>query len=61
VISDTGGNITASSTHSRADRVAVLRYEVELSDPGQLPKLLTDLRGVDGVFSAFRLASDPIS
>jgi GTP pyrophosphokinase len=61
VISDTGGNITASSTHSRADRVAVLRYEVELSDPGQLPKLLTDLRGVDGVFSAFRLASDPLN
>ena len=61
VVSDTGGNITASSTHSRADRVAVLRYEVELSDPGQLPKLLTDLRGVDGVFSAFRLANDPLT
>jgi GTP pyrophosphokinase len=61
VVSDTGGNITASSTHSGADRVAVLRYEVELSDPGQLPKLLTDLRGVDGVFSAFRLANDPAS
>jgi GTP pyrophosphokinase len=61
VVSDTGGNITASSTHSGADRVAILRYEVELSDPGQLPKLLTDLRGVDGVFSAFRLANDPAS
>ncbi|HEY6627604.1 MAG TPA: ACT domain-containing protein, partial [Acidimicrobiia bacterium] len=60
VISDTGGNITASSTHSGADRVAILRYEVELSDPSQLPKLLTDLRGVDGVFSAFRLATDPV-
>jgi len=61
VVSDTGGNITASSTHSGADRVAILRYEVELSDPGQLPNLLTDLRGVDGVFSAFRLANDPAS
>ncbi|MGH8871624.1 MAG: RelA/SpoT family protein [Acidimicrobiia bacterium] len=61
VVSDTGGNITASSTHTGDDRVAVLRYEVELSDPSQLPKLLADLRGVDGVFSAFRLATDPAS
>ncbi len=59
VISDTGGNITASSTHTGEDRVAILRYEVELSDPSQLPKLLADLRGVDGVFSAFRLATEP--
>jgi GTP diphosphokinase / guanosine-3',5'-bis(diphosphate) 3'-diphosphatase len=59
VVSDTGGNITASSTHTGDDRVAILRYEVELSDPSQLPKLLADLRGVDGVFSSFRLASDP--
>jgi GTP diphosphokinase / guanosine-3',5'-bis(diphosphate) 3'-diphosphatase len=61
VVSDTGGNITASSTQTGTDRVAILRYEVELSDPGQLPKLLTDLRGVDGVFVAFRLANDPAS
>ena len=59
VVSDTGGNITASSTHTGDDRVAILRYEVELSDPSQLPKLLADLRGVDGVFSSFRLATDP--
>jgi GTP diphosphokinase / guanosine-3',5'-bis(diphosphate) 3'-diphosphatase len=59
VISDTGANITASSTATGGDRVAVLKYEVELSDPGQLSRLLTDIRGVDGVFSAFRLANDP--
>jgi hypothetical protein len=34
---------------------------VELSDPGQLGRLLSDLRGVDGVFTAFRLANDPAS
>jgi GTP pyrophosphokinase len=61
IVSDTGGNITASSTHVDQDRVAVLKYEVELSDPGQLPRLLSDLRGVDGVFTAFRLANDPAS
>jgi GTP diphosphokinase / guanosine-3',5'-bis(diphosphate) 3'-diphosphatase len=59
VVSDTGGNITASSTNTGEDRVAILRYEVELSDPSQLGKLLSDLRGVDGVFSAFRLATEP--
>ncbi len=59
VVSDTGGNITASSTLVGDDRVAILRYEVELSDPSQLSALLSDLRGVDGVFTAFRLANDP--
>jgi GTP pyrophosphokinase len=58
-ISDLGGNITASSSVTGRDRVAILRYEVELSDPGMVSKLIADLRGVDGVFAAFRLVSDP--
>jgi GTP diphosphokinase / guanosine-3',5'-bis(diphosphate) 3'-diphosphatase len=61
LVSDTGANITASSTHVGEDRVAILRYEVEMSDPSQLSRLLADLRSVDGVFSAFRLANDPAS
>jgi len=59
LVSDTGGNITASSTVVGEGRVAVLKYEIELSDPSQLARLLADLRGVDGVFAAFRLANDP--
>ena len=59
VISDLGGNITASSSITGRDRVAILRYEVELSDPGQVDKLISDLRGVDGVYGAFRLVSEP--
>jgi GTP pyrophosphokinase len=58
-ISDLGGNISASSSVTGRDRVAVLRYEVELSDPGALPRLLADLRGVDGVFAAYRLVTEP--
>ncbi len=54
-ISDLGGNIIASSSATNRDRVAILRYEVELSDPGQVGKLLGDLRTVDGVFDAYRL------
>jgi GTP pyrophosphokinase len=55
VISDTGGNITASSTVTGRDRVAILRYEVELSDPSQLPRMLADIRRVDGVFAVSRI------
>ena len=55
VISDTGGNITASSTVTGRDRLAVLRYEVELSDASQLPRMLADIRGVDGVYAARRI------
>lgn len=58
-ISEIGGNITASSSITGRDRVAILRYEVELSDPGQVGNLVADLRGVDGVFAAFRLMSEP--
>ena len=59
VISDLGGNITASSSITGRDRVAILRYEVELSDPGAVDRLINDLRGVDGVYAAFRLVSEP--
>jgi GTP pyrophosphokinase len=58
-ISDLGGNITASSSVTGRDRVAILRYEVEMSDPGALPRLLADLKGVDGVFASYRLVTEP--
>ena len=54
-ISDMGGNITASSSVTNRDRVAILRYEVELSDPTQVPRLISELRGVDGVYAAYRI------
>ncbi len=54
-VSDMGGNITASSSVTGSDRVAILRYEVELSDPAQLERLVAELRSVDGVYDAYRL------
>ena len=57
-ISEIGGNITAATSAVGTDLVAVFRYEVELSDAGQLRRLLSDLKGVDGVFKAFRITSD---
>jgi GTP pyrophosphokinase len=55
VIGDHGANIVASSSSSDADRVAVLRYGVELGDAAQLERMLADLRGGEGVIDAYRL------
>ena len=58
VISEIGGNIIAATSAVGVDLVAVFQYEVELSDAGQLRRLLSELKGVDGVFNAFRITSD---
>jgi len=55
VLSDLGANIHASSSGTGRDRVAILRYEVEVSDPQLLERLLTEIRNVNGVFDAYRL------
>jgi GTP pyrophosphokinase len=55
LISDVGGNILASSSSVGRDLVAMLRYEVELGDPGQVDMLVASLRSVDSVFDAYRL------
>ncbi len=55
VFTDVGGNIVASSSATGSDRVAVLRYEVELSDPSHVARILNTLRAVDGVYDAFRI------
>ena len=34
---------------------AFLRYEIELSDPAQLERVLSDMRVVDGVYESYRL------
>ena len=54
-VSDLGGNITASSSGTGRDRVAILRYEVEVSEPAQVERLVAELRTVDGVYEAYRL------
>lgn len=54
-IGDIGANILASSSATGRDRVAVLRFEVELADNETLHRLLHEVRNVDAVFDAFRL------
>jgi GTP pyrophosphokinase len=55
VFSDHGGNIQAASSATGRDRVAILRFEVQLSDPQQLERVIAETRRVDGVFDAYRL------
>ena len=54
-LSDFGANIHASSSVTGRDRIALLRYEIELSDKDSLDTLLNGLRDVDGVYDAYRL------
>ena len=54
-LSELGANIVASSSATGRDRVAVLRFEVELSDVSQLDRVITELRGVEAVYEAYRL------
>ncbi|MFH2071675.1 MAG: bifunctional (p)ppGpp synthetase/guanosine-3',5'-bis(diphosphate) 3'-pyrophosphohydrolase [Actinomycetota bacterium] len=54
-LGDHGLDIVASSSVRGRDRVAVLQFEVELSDRDQLEVALTALRSIGGVFDAYRL------
>jgi GTP pyrophosphokinase len=55
VLSDLGANIYTSSSAIGKDRVAILRFEVEVSDTGRMDRALAEVRAVDGVFDAYRL------
>ena len=54
-LSDVGANIHASSSVTGRDRIALLRYEIELSDREALELVLNTLRTVEGVYDAYRL------
>lgn len=54
-LSDYGANIHASSSVTGRDRIALLRYEIELSDKEALEGLLQKLQSIDGVYEAYRL------
>jgi GTP diphosphokinase / guanosine-3',5'-bis(diphosphate) 3'-diphosphatase len=47
-------NIVASHSTTSPDRIVRMVFDVELADPAHLASLLVALRGVDGVFDAFR-------
>jgi GTP pyrophosphokinase len=54
-LSDHHVNIVACSTHTGSDRVAKMRFEFELADPGHLDAVLRRIKMIDGVYDAYRL------
>jgi len=47
-------NIVSSSTATSGSRIVRMVFDMELADPSHLSSLLSALKGVDGVFDAFR-------
>ena len=54
LFSDHHVNITATSSTTSDDRIAKLRFEFEIADPGHLEALLRSIRAVDGVYDVYR-------
>ncbi len=48
-------NILACETRTGADQISVMRFDFELSDGSHLDALLRTIRGIDSVYSAYRV------
>jgi GTP pyrophosphokinase len=48
-------NIVACSTHTSSDRIAKMRFEFELADPGHLESVIRMIKRIDGVYDAYRV------
>ncbi|HEU5035287.1 MAG TPA: bifunctional (p)ppGpp synthetase/guanosine-3',5'-bis(diphosphate) 3'-pyrophosphohydrolase [Mycobacteriales bacterium] len=57
VLSDAHVNILSASVATTRDRVAVSRFTFEMADPKHLGDLLRLVRGVEGVYDAYRITS----
>ena len=54
-LSDHHVNIVACETATGNDRVAKMRFEFELADPGHLAAVLRTIKSIDAVYDAYRL------
>jgi GTP diphosphokinase / guanosine-3',5'-bis(diphosphate) 3'-diphosphatase len=57
VLSDQHVNILSASVTTTRDRVALSRFTFEMGDPKHLGHVLRAVRGVEGVFDAYRITS----
>ena len=53
-LSDHHVNIVACDTTTGTDRVAKMRFEFELADPGHLAAVLRTIKSIDSVYDAYR-------
>ena len=57
-------NIVSCQTLTGDDRVAKMRFEFELANPGHLEAVVSTIKRIDGVYDAYRLvpgASVPVA
>jgi GTP diphosphokinase / guanosine-3',5'-bis(diphosphate) 3'-diphosphatase len=54
-LSDHRVNIVSCDTMTGSDRVAKMRFEFELNDPGQLASVLRAIKSIDAVYDAYRI------
>jgi GTP diphosphokinase / guanosine-3',5'-bis(diphosphate) 3'-diphosphatase len=57
VLSDQHVNILSASVTTTRDRIALSRFTFEMGDPKHLGHVLRAVRGVEGVFDAYRVTS----
>jgi GTP pyrophosphokinase len=57
VLSDAHVNILSASVSTSRDRVALSKFTFEMGDPKHLGHLLGAVRGVEGVYDAYRVTS----
>ena len=57
VLSDQHVNILSATVSTNTDRIAKSRFTFEMADPKHLGHVLKAVRGVEGVFDAYRLTS----
>jgi GTP pyrophosphokinase len=57
VLSDAHVNILSASVTTSRDRVALSKFTFEMGDPKHLGHLLRAVRGVEGVYDAYRVTS----
>ena len=55
VLSEHHVNILSCNSQTSADRVAKLRFDFELADPGHLDSMIGAIKRVDSVYEAYRV------
>ncbi len=55
VLSEHHVNILSCTSQTQSDRIARLRFEFELADPGHLDSILAAVKRVDSVYDAARV------
>ncbi|MEO7267741.1 MAG: bifunctional (p)ppGpp synthetase/guanosine-3',5'-bis(diphosphate) 3'-pyrophosphohydrolase [Knoellia sp.] len=58
VLSESGVNILSASVHTSRDRVAGLKFTFEMGDPSHLDHVIRSVRGIAGVFDAYRITQN---